>query len=149
MGRSLFGSRKARRKPRIEIIPMVDVMFLLLVFYILSTIAMTTERGIPVSLPSAASGESSRVEETTISVNDKGEIYLNHDHVELDQLGASLETLASTLPGGLEHLRESYVVLNIDMSAQHRTFVGIVDQLRQLGITNFSIATDEKGPAGG
>ena len=149
MGRSLFGLRKARRKPRIEIIPMVDVMFLLLVFYILSTIAMTTTRGIPVSLPSAASGESTQVEETTISVNEKGEVYLNHDRVELDHLGAALESQAATLPGGLQHLRESYVVLNIDMAVQHRSFVSVVDQLRQLGITNFSIATDEKGAEGG
>ncbi len=142
-GKSLFGTPKARRKPRIEIIPMVDVMFLLLVFYILSTIALTTERGIPVSLPDAASGEQTRVEETTVSINAQGEVFLNRQKVELADLGASLETLAKGMPGGLEHLREGYIVLNIDMSVPHRTVVRAMDQLRELGITNFSIATDE------
>ena len=143
MGRSLFGSAKPKRKPRIEIIPMVDVMFLLLVFYILSTIAMTTERGIPVSLPSAASGESTRVEETTVTINARGEVYLNRDRIELSDLGSALEAKAQSMPGGLEHLREGYVVLNVDMSVPHRSVVSAMDQLRELGISNFSIATDE------
>jgi biopolymer transport protein ExbD len=143
VGRSLFGSAKPKRKPRIEIIPMVDVMFLLLVFYILSTIAMTTERGIPVSLPSAASGESTRVEETTVTINARGEVYLNRDRIELADLGSALQTKAQSMPGGLEHLREGYVVLNIDMSVPHRSVVSAMDQLRELGISNFSIATDE------
>ena len=121
---------------------MVDVMFLLLVFYILSTIAMTVERGIPVSLPQAASGESTRVEEVTISLNDKGEVFLNHEGVKLDDLGSSLEALAETLPGGMKHLQDGYVVLNIDMDAAHRKVVSVMDQLRGVGVTNFSIATD-------
>ena len=144
MGRSLFGAKaKAKRKPRIEIIPMVDVMFLLLVFYILSTIAMTTERGIPVSLPSADSGESTRVDETTVTINARGEVFLNQDPVPLSELGFALKTRAAGLPGGLDHLRQSYVVLNIDMSVPHRSVVSVMDQLRELGISNFSIATDE------
>lgn len=143
MGRSLFGKSKPKRKPRIEIIPMVDVMFLLLVFYILSTLAMTTERGIPVSLPEAASGESTRVEETTVSINSRGEVYLNQDRIELADLRSALEAKATAMPGGLQHLRDGYVVLNIDMDVPHRSVVSAMDQLRELGISNFSIATDE------
>ena len=126
---------------------MVDVMFLLLVFYILSTIAMTVERGIPVSLPQAQSAESTKVEETTITVNAQGDVYLNHDKVELAELGSAVEALTATQPGGLEHLKEGYVVLNIDMNAPYRTMVRVMDQLRLLGISNFSIATEEQaGP---
>lgn len=145
MGKSLFHSSKKKRTPRIEIIPMVDVMFLLLVFYILSTIAMTTERGIPVSLPGAASAGSVAVEEVVVSINARGEVYLNRERVELAELGSSLQSLADGLPGGLAHLREGYVVLNIDMAVPHRSVVSAMDQLGQLGISNFSIATDEGG----
>jgi biopolymer transport protein ExbD len=97
VGRSLFVSRKKKRTPRIEIIPMVDVMFLLLVFYILSTIAMTTERGIPVSLPAAASGQTVAAEEIVVSINAQGEVYLNQKRVELPELGAAMR--ASPAPG--------------------------------------------------
>jgi biopolymer transport protein ExbD len=143
VGRSLFVSRKKKRTPRIEIIPMVDVMFLLLVFYILSTIAMTTERGIPVSLPAAASGQTVAAEEIVVSINAQGEVYLNQKRVELPELGAAMRALAEELPGGLAHLRQGYVVLNVDMAVPHRSVVSAMDQLNLLGITNFSIATEE------
>ncbi len=142
MGRSLFSNKRAKRKPKIEIIPMVDVMFLLLVFYILSTIAMTIERGIPVSLPEASSSESTSVEEVTITVNEKGEIFLNHDKVALEDLGQALQTKAESMSGGIKHLQEGYVVLNIDMDVPHRQVVGVMNQLRGVGVGNFSIATD-------
>lgn len=144
MGRSLFSSKRAKRKPKIEIIPMVDVMFLLLVFYILSTIAMTIERGIPVSLPEASSSESTSVEEVTITVNEKGEVFLNHDKVELEELGEALEGVAKDMSGGMKHLQEGYVVLNIDMDVPHRQVVAVMNQLRGVGVGNFSIATDSE-----
>lgn len=142
MGRSLFSKKRAKRRPKIEIIPMVDVMFLLLVFYILSTIAMTIERGMPVSLPTAASGESTSVEEITVTVNREGAVFVNHDPVELKALGQALEEKAKSMSGGIAHLREGYVVLNIDMDVPHRKVVGVMDQLRGVGVSNFAIATD-------
>lgn len=143
MGRQLFSSKKAKRKPKIEIIPMVDVMFLLLVFYILGSIGLTVERGIPVSLPDAASGEAAVVEETKITITKTGLVFLNHDRVELDELGQAIEKKAQEMPGGLKHLQEGYVVLNVDMDVTHRQVVKAMDQLREVGISNFSIATED------
>ncbi len=145
MGKSLFQQKRAKRKPRIEIIPMVDVMFLLLVFYILSTIALTVERGIPVSLPTAVTGDLAKVEETTVTIDAEGKVFLDKDPVQLDSLGEAIRTKATTLPGGLKHLQENYIVLNIDMGVPHRSVVRVMDQLREIGVSNFSIATDESG----
>lgn len=145
MGKSLFTAKKAKRKPRIEIIPMVDVMFLLLVFYILSTIALTVERGVPVSLPTAATGDLSKVDETTVTIDAQGKVFLDTDPVQLESLGEAIRKKATELPGGLEHLRESYIVLNIDMTVPHGSVVRVMDQLREIGVSNFSIATDEGG----
>ena len=122
---------------------MVDVMFLLLVFYILGSIGLTVERGIPVSLPDAVSSEAAVVEETKVSITAKGEVYVNHEKTTLDELGAAITQLAEELPGGLKHLQDGYVVLNIDMDVPHRRVVKAMDQLRAIGISNFSIATDE------
>lgn len=143
MSRSLFGKKRTKRKPRIEIIPMVDVMFLLLVFYILASIGLTIERGIPVSLPDAVSGESSVVEETKITITKDGNVFLNHDKVSLDTLGEAVKAKADEMPGGLKHLQEGFVVLNIDMDVPHRQVVKAMDQLREVGVSNFSIATEE------
>ena len=144
MRRSLLGSRRAKRKPRLEIIPMIDVMFLLLVFYILSSIGLTVERGIPVSLPNAVSGEATAVEETMVTIKPDGKVFLNHDEVAIDELGAAVKTLAKDLPGGLKHLQDGYVVINADMDTSHRVVVKVMDQLRRVSVTNFSIATEDE-----
>lgn len=123
---------------------MVDVMFLLLVFYILGSIGLTIERGIPVSLPDAVSSESAVVEETKITITASGDVFLNHDRVELSQLGAAVEQLAESQPGGLKHLQEGYVVLNVDMTVTHGQVVKAMDQLRSIGVTNFSVATEDE-----
>lgn len=143
MSRQLFAKKRAKRKPRIEIIPMVDVMFLLLVFYILASIGLTIERGIPVTLPDAVSSEAAVVEETKITITRAGEVFLNHDPVKLDELGEVVKERAEEMPGGLAHLQEGYVVLNVDMEVPHRQVVQAMDQLRQIGISNFSLATEE------
>jgi biopolymer transport protein ExbD len=143
MKRSLFAKKRQKRKPKIEIIPMVDVMFLLLVFYILGSIGLTIERGIPVSLPDAISGEASVVEETKITITKNGEVYLNHDLVTMDTLGAAVQEQAANQPGGLKHLQDGYVVLNIDMDVTHRQVIDAMDQLRNIGISNFSMATED------
>ena len=145
MRKSLFTNKRAKRKPRIEIIPMVDVMVLLLVFYILTSIGLTIERGIPVSLPHAETGEASVVEETKITITSKGEVFLNHQRVALEELGAAVTAEADKLPGGLKHLQEGYIVLNVDMDVPHRQMVKAMDQLRAVGVSNFSIATEEEG----
>jgi biopolymer transport protein ExbD len=143
MKRSLFGKKRTKRKPKIEIIPMVDVMFLLLVFYILGSIGLTVERGIPVSLPDAATSEAAVVEETNVTITKSGEVFLNHDPVSMENLGEAVEKLAADMPGGLKHLQDGYVVLNIDMDVTHRQVIEAMDQLRNIGISNFSMATEE------
>lgn len=143
MKRRLF-AKKERRKPRIEIIPMVDVMFLLLVFYILASIGLTIERGIPVSLPEAVSAEATVVEETKVTITKAGEVFLNHDKIALDDLGMAVTAYAEKIPGGLKHLQEGYIVLNVDMDVTQRKVVKAMDQLRSIGISNFSIATEDE-----
>lgn len=122
---------------------MVDVMFLLLVFYILASIGLTIERGIPVSLPEAVSGESQVVEEIKISITSGGDVFLNHDKVALSELGEAVRQAAESRPGGIKHLQEGYVVLNVDMSVPHGQMVKAMDQLRSVGVSNFSIATED------
>lgn len=142
MRRSLFGKKREKRKPKIEIIPMVDVMFLLLVFYILASIGLTVERGIPVSLPEAETSEAAVVEETQVTITGKGEVFLNHDKIKIDEIADAVKAKAGEEPGGLEHLQKGYVVLNIDLNVKQREVVKAMDQLRSIGITNFSIATE-------
>lgn len=137
----LFPARKKKRTPRIEIIPMVDVMFLLLVFYILSSLALKHPMGIPVNLPAADSSEAAGSQQPIVlTVRPDGRYFLNKDEVSLAGLGGAVEAL----PGGLAAARKTNIVLNADLTSQHRYVVAALDELRKLGLNDFLIATEEK-----
>jgi len=137
----LFPARKKKRSPRIEIIPMVDVMFLLLVFYILSSLALHHPMGIPVNLPAAASSEPGAPQQPIVlTVKPDGRYFLNKDEVRLSDLGGAIEAL----PGGLAAAQKTNIVLNADLTSQHRYVVSALDELRKLGLNDFLIATEEK-----
>lgn len=137
----LFPSRKKKRSPRIEIIPMVDVMFLLLVFYILSSLALKHPMGIPVNLPAADSSEQGAPQQPLVlTVKPDGRYFLNKDEVRLGDLGGAIEAM----PGGIEAARKTNIVLNADLTSQHRYVVAALDELRKLGLNDFLIATEEK-----
>jgi biopolymer transport protein ExbD len=137
----LFPTRKKKRSPRIEIIPMVDVMFLLLVFYILSSLALHHHLGIPVNLPAATSSEPvAPRQDIVLTVKPDGRYFLNKEEVQLAELGRAVEAL----PGGLESARRTNIVLNADLTSQHRYVVAALDELRKLGLNDFVIATEAK-----
>jgi biopolymer transport protein ExbD len=137
-----FPQRRRRRSPKIEIIPMVDVMFLLLVFYVLSSLALTQHKGIPVQLPSAQSSESAaQPQMVTVTIDSRGDTFLNTEKVPLEELGKRVETLSQTRPGGIEALRKEGVILSSDQQSQVGLTVKAMDQLRQIGIYNFAIST--------
>ena len=143
VGRKLFATRQRRRGPRIEIIPMVDVMFLLLVFYILSSLALHKQQGIPVNLPQAQNTESASVpEDFVITITSAGEYYLDKQRVSGDHFSRELQSWAARLPGGVDSAQKVNVVLNAELTAQHQYVVTAMDELRQLGVSNFTISTE-------
>ncbi len=139
-----FARPRKKRSPRIEIIPMVDVMFLLLVFYVLSSLAMSQNKGIQVALPAATTGQASAVPQmVVITVDAQGQVFLLQDKVELSELATRVQELAATRPGGMEALQKDGVVLNADQTSQMKQTVTVMDQLRQVGVYNFSISTQD------
>lgn len=140
--RNLFPPSAKRRTPKVEIIPMVDVMFLLLVFYILSSLALHKQRGIAVDLPLAQSGAAAaEKEEMVLSIKANGDFFLNKDAVTPDALQAALHRWLLTQPGGLQSAEKTDIVLNVDSQAQHKHVVRAMDELRKEGLTHFVIST--------
>ncbi len=121
---------------------MIDVMFLLLVFYILSTAALVHQQAIPVDLPLAATARpATEAPDVTVSLDRAGAIFLNQSPVTLEGLNGAVETLCQTRPGGLHALQEDGLILSADMQVSHGRVVAVMDTLRQLGISRFAIAT--------
>ncbi len=139
-----FARPRKKRSPRIEIIPMVDVMFLLLVFYVLSSLAMSQNKGIQVALPAASTGQASAVPQmVVVTVDSQGQVFLMQDKLEVAELAAKVQQLAATRAGGMEALQKDGIVLNADQTSQMKQTVAVMDQLRQVGVYNFSISTQD------
>jgi biopolymer transport protein ExbD len=130
---------RSARKARIEIIPMIDVVFFLLVFFMMASLAMTIYQGMPVSLPEAATGQKAVAETAAITVARDGQTYLNREPVALKALPERLRPL-------LAANRELAVVINADREVAHARVVDVLDELRGSGVHRIAIAvTPEPG----
>ena len=79
--------RRNPKRARIEIIPMIDTIFFLLVFFMISTLSMSQYRGMPVNLPKAASGQQAPADSAAITIDKESRIFLNKEEVHQAALG--------------------------------------------------------------
>jgi biopolymer transport protein ExbD len=136
------GGGAGTKRARIEIIPLIDIIFFLLATFVMVSLSMTKNQGMQVALPQAASAESlstpqSQNETVTLSVNGTGEIFYNKEKTTLAQLPLRLQALKSSS-------KDPRVVINGDSQADFKTVVGVLDEVRKLGIEKVGISTDKK-----
>ena len=129
--------QEPRRRARIEIIPLIDCMFLLLVFFIYSMLSMTIHRGIQVNLPAAETAQIDRQDYISISITQDERIFINKEEKSLTNL--------------LEHLREEHqkgsdqpVFINADQAVRYQIVIEVLDSIRSAGFTQVSLETREK-----
>jgi biopolymer transport protein ExbD len=125
------------KKARIEIIPMIDTIFFLLVFFMISTLSMARFTGVQVNLPKAATGSQPPTETAVISLTKEGQLFFNKSAI-------SEESLRQSLSAELVKNPELLVVINADDGVQHGKVVEILDEARQTGATKLSIAVKPK-----
>ncbi len=132
-----FKRRSELKRTKIEIIPMVDTMFFLLVFFMLSSLALSKLVAMPVDLPKA--GSSSRIQDDknlALSVDANGQIYLDRQPVSVEGLESQIKTIA-----GSRNLSALTLVINADQKASHGLVVQCIDKARLAGLSKFAIAT--------
>ncbi|MEH2390813.1 MAG: biopolymer transporter ExbD [Nostoc sp.] len=121
--------------PFINVVPLIDVMFALLTFFIMSTLFLTRSEGLPVNLPKAATAKEQQIPtKVTITVDEKGQISLNRDPIAVNDLAGRVRTLVGSNPDAL-------VIINADKKVLHGEIVGIMDQVRQVKGARLAIAT--------
>ena len=133
-----FKQRRALKRTRIEIIPMIDTMFFLLVFFMLSSLAMIKFNALPVNLPRASTAPHQKAADLTVTIDKNRHFFVNKDPVSPDQLGAKLLERAG---GPKVDMNTAVLVINADLAAPHGLVVRCMDEARRIGITHFSIAT--------
>ncbi len=135
-------SKGNKKKARIEIIPLIDIIFFLLATFIMVSLSMSKNQGVQVALPGASTdqslGDNQEMEKAvTLSVNDKGEIFYNKDKISLAQLPMKLQTYKLTA-------KDPKVIINSDGTADFKFVVGVLDEVRKIGIAKVGINTDKK-----
>src|SRR5580698_9852505 len=85
-----FKQRRELKRTKIEIIPMIDTIFFLLVFFMLSSLALTKLNGLPVNLPRASTAPKQPPAELTVTIDKARNLYVNKIPVTLDTLEARL-----------------------------------------------------------
>jgi biopolymer transport protein ExbD len=135
-------SAGAGKRARIEIIPLIDIIFFLLATFIMVSLSMTKNQGVQVALPTASSaaslGDNQEMEKAvTLSVTAKGDIFYNKDKITIAQLPMKLTTLKATS-------KDPRVILNSDAGADFKHVVAVLDEVRKIGIGKVGINTDKK-----
>lgn len=133
-----FKRRRELKRTKIEIIPMIDTMFFLLVFFMLSSLALTKLNGLPVNLPRASTAPKQAAADLTVTVDKNQQVFVNKEPVTLEGLGTKLVQMAG---GPNVDLNTASVIINADTSVPHGVVVRCIDEARGIGITRFAIAT--------
>lgn len=120
--------------PLLDLAPMVDVIFTLVIFFMVSTTFISLESGLPIDLPQAQSTEAQATDLPTVTITGEGRIYL-----------AGAEVTEASLVGALRPLlsgRETKtVVMRADQSIEYGLPVRVMDLLKQAGAERVAIAT--------
>ncbi len=125
----------AGKKARIEIIPMIDTMFFLLVFFMIATLSMTLQRGMPVNLPASNTATDNIPHEVSLTLTEQGQFFFNRETITVPDLAPRLQRL-------LREQGKPSVVINADKAVPHGRVVEVMDIVRQTGISTMAIATE-------
>ncbi len=123
--------------PQINIVPMIDVIFAILAFFIMSTLFLGRFEGLAVNLPKAKSAKPQNVVRATVTLDSKGNLYLNKDRLQVEDLPDSIRKLSQSG-------QDLVVVLNADGSVTHDRVVTVMDQIRQVEGAKLAIATQRR-----
>ncbi|MGL5058494.1 MAG: biopolymer transporter ExbD [Microcoleus sp.] len=119
---------------RIELVPLIDVIFCILTFFLLAALQLTRQQAINVDLPKAKTGQTQMREMLIVSLDDVGQTYIDQLPVNESQLDRVLKDYRTKNPGGL-------MVLYAPQNARYAKVVQVLDKLREVGGDRVALAT--------
>lgn len=122
--------------PQINIVPMIDIIFAILTFFIMATLFLTRSEGLPVNLPSAetASLQNAKQQRITVTIDPQGQIFIDRQPTDRQQLIAQIKALQGNQPNVL-------VIINADETVEHGQVIAVMDQVRTIEGATLGIAT--------
>jgi biopolymer transport protein ExbD len=131
-------SLRVENQPELMIIPMIDIIFFLLVFFMISTLSMVEQHTIPVNLPQASTVKQEIPRTVNVTVMQNGQILFDQEEIPLPLLAKRV---------GLELMKQpdNVFVLRADKQVEYGKVITVLDELKQAGAHKVSVATEQKG----
>ena len=121
----------------INILPMIDIIFAILSFFIISSLYLTKIDSIKVNLPKSSTALREQNKPQIITVDNNEKIYFNSNEISLKNISALIRT-------NIENIEEPIVILRADTSVKHGLIVSLLDELRKIENLKIGISTDKK-----
>ncbi|MFN0025306.1 MAG: ExbD/TolR family protein [Parvularculaceae bacterium] len=119
----------------INVTPLMDIVFIMLIFFIVTS-TFVKEPGVDVDRPSAETGSERKFATILIAVTSDNKIFIDKEEVELDAVRSTVEGLKLENPKGT-------AVVQVDKGAESRYLVEVVNQIRNAGVNDIAVSTQE------
>ncbi len=141
MSKGRINIRQAEiKKARIEIIPMIDTIFFLLVFFLITSITQTKMNGMATSLPKDSTAASKPPPKAVVTDDATGNLYINTDKVVMAQIQPQLQAMINADPGTI-------LIVNVDKTRKVQEAISIMDAVNKVNLPPDAITSDNTTPA--
>lgn len=131
-------SLRIENQPELMIIPMIDIIFFLLVFFMISTLSMVEQHTIPVNLPQAAVAKQDIPSSINVTVTQDGRTLFEQEDIPPDLIAKRVSMELSKQP-------DQVFILRGDRQVEYGKVIAVLDELKQAGARRVSVATEQKG----
>ena len=132
-----FSKHRTGKKPVFMIIPMIDIIFFLLVFFMMSSLQTVAQKALAVQLPQAQSASAPAQMPIIMTLDEEG-------HITIDNKPVSIQESSDIMKRHMQENANAAVVLQADKRTAHGQVVVVMDMLKQVGVKRLSIAAEQK-----
>ena len=131
-------SFRMKSKPEFMIIPMIDIIFFLLVFFMMNSLQTIAQKALSVQLPQAATASAPAQLPVVLTLDAEG-------HITIDNVPMSIDAAEAMVKERIAQNPNASVILQADKRSAHGQVVAIMDMLKQAGVKRLAIAAEQKG----
>lgn len=124
--------------PQIMVVPMIDIIFFLLVFFMIATVNMSDSGKMPIKLASMQQLQITKIQGLEIAVDRENKFYVNNEAIPSEKLYSIVQKAVSVNP-------ELLVILKIDKNSQFSSTADVINVLKQAGVKNMALAAEKRG----
>ena len=132
-----FSKHRTGKKPVFMIIPMIDIIFFLLVFFMMNSLQTVAQKALAVQLPQAQSASAPAQLPIIMTLDEEG-------HITIDNKPVSIQESATIMKQHMQENANAAVILQADKRTAHGQVVAVMDMLKTSGVTRLSIAAEQK-----